>query len=479
MWQYKIDLSVAIFALTLVATFIASLLGRLHTKRIDTEGLAGQRLNKWLVGLSAGAAANSGFVVTGAVGLGYTAGAQWLLLPLAWLLGDLVFWSIFPGRINRAGAEANASTLTDVLVFRLDERSSKLVKRVVGTAILVCLSGYVSAQWLSGEKFLRGAFGFEGLASLAAFAAVIVVYTAIGGFRGSIYSDAFQAVLRIIGTIVALAAVFTIAGRDIGSFRSAIDAAGPTFLNILPGNSVTAAAGFVLGYAAAALGFGLGQPQIVTRYLAGASPAETRAAWWIYIAFVQFTWISMTLFGMALRGIIPSLDDPEAGLSVFFRTSVGPLLTGIIVADIFATIAATSNSLLVAMAQTLKFDLVSATRVRGHDDHRTGLWPYTALLGAATMVLSLISNASVVSLALTSVSLLGAGIAPAMLARTLGVRQSGFSILSGLVVGFGVATSWKLSGLGAIVNEAAPGLLAGLVVNLVAAQFAPASSKSI
>ena len=63
------------------------------------------------VGLSAGATANSGFVVTGAVGLGYTMGAQWLVLPLAWLLGDVVFWSIFPNRINEVGRTASASTL--------------------------------------------------------------------------------------------------------------------------------------------------------------------------------------------------------------------------------------------------------------------------------------------------------------------------------------------------------------------------------
>lgn len=60
----------------------------------------------------------------------------------------------------------------------------------------------------------------------------------------------------------------------------------------------------------------------------------------------------MTLFGVLLRGVMPGISDPEAGLSVFFTSNLGPIVTGI-VADIFATIAATSNSLLVAMVQAV------------------------------------------------------------------------------------------------------------------------------
>src|SRR5688500_18368267 len=102
----RMDLSILIFVATLVATLVVAYLGRRHEDRQDKASLAGQGLSRWLVGLSAGATANSGFVVTAAVGLGYTAGARWLLLPLAWLLGDIVFWLVFPARINALGARA-------------------------------------------------------------------------------------------------------------------------------------------------------------------------------------------------------------------------------------------------------------------------------------------------------------------------------------------------------------------------------------
>ncbi len=102
--------------------------------------------------------------------------------------------------------------------------------------------------------------------------------------------------------MIALVAVWVAASRDPEAFRANIEAAGPDFLRLVPSGGIAVALLTSAGFAAAALGFGLGQPQIVTRYLAGASPKETQSAWWIYMLFVQTTWLAMTGFGIALRG---------------------------------------------------------------------------------------------------------------------------------------------------------------------------------
>jgi sodium/proline symporter len=95
----NIGLAELIFVVTLLATFCAALLARKHTGKDEEDGLAGRKLNRWLVGLSAGTTANSGFIVTAAVGLGYVYGLQWVMLPISWLIGDLFFWYFFPARI--------------------------------------------------------------------------------------------------------------------------------------------------------------------------------------------------------------------------------------------------------------------------------------------------------------------------------------------------------------------------------------------
>ena len=456
------DLSVLIFLFTLAATFFVSFLGRAHARKLNSNALADQKLSKWLVGLSAGATGNSAFIVTGAVGLGYTLGMPSLLLPFGWLFGDIAFWTFFPDKINRLGAETKAATLTDVIVSGLAPSMRRRIKLLAGTLILLCLTGYICGQWIAGQKFLEGAFGFPHLLSLVLFAALIVLYTGIGGFRGSVYADTLQAVIRIFGTSLALAAVIFVATRHPAAFWQNTAQASPTFFNLMP-HGVLAATIFMSGFAAAAFGFGLGQPQMTSRYLAGRSPRETRSAWWIFIGFIQFTWIAMTMFGIVLRGIMPAIADPEAGLSLFFRTDMGPILTGLIVADIFATIAATSNSLLVAMAQTVKFDLIAMVTRRGPP-----LWPIVLVLGIASMAISAKLDRSVVTLVLSSISLLGAALAPAVMIRVLGWRRTGGSVIAAIIIGFITAALWKFFGLGAVLNEAAPGIAAGLAGNFVA-----------
>src|SRR5436190_21326840 len=56
-----------VFLATLAATFFAAFLARRHAGGTADHGLAQRSLNRWLVGLSAGTTANSGFIVTGAV----------------------------------------------------------------------------------------------------------------------------------------------------------------------------------------------------------------------------------------------------------------------------------------------------------------------------------------------------------------------------------------------------------------------------
>lgn len=455
--------AVIVFGLVLIATFVVAWKGHHDTVDEAEIHLSKQRLNRWFIGLSAGATANSGFVVTGAVGLGYAYGIHWILLPLGWFLGDLIFWKYFPHRINSFGADANATTLADLITYNLSVgRFHPLA--ITSTAIVVlCLGGYTMAQWVAGQKFLDGAFGISGHWTLVLFAALIVAYSSLGRFRGSVYADTLQAVTRLLGTLIALSTVCWFAVSDPAAFMTNIHAAGDEFLDPLGGGTVVSAIGIVVGYAAAALGFGLGQPQVTSRYLAASSPSETRAARWIYIGYVQFTWAMMTVFGVLLRGVMPDISDPEEGLTVFVAATLPPLLVGFIVADIFGAIASTANSLLVAMAQASR-DVLG----RQYGD-RIPFWLIAFVLGLVTMVaaLSLEKQTTVFDLAITAVSLMGAGLAPAVAVKVLEWPHSAVSLTTAVFAGFIAAVAWKFAGFPGTVNEAAIGIPVGLLANFL------------
>jgi len=449
------------FGAVLVATFVAAWRGGHAATDAAERHLTNQRLNRWLVGLSAGAAANSGFVVTGAVGLGYSYGLYWLLLPFGWFIGDLVFWKFFPQRINSYAAETNATTLADIITHGLRVRRLHPLRIASTVIVVLCLAGYTMAQWVAGQKFLAGAFGLSGPWTLLLLAGLIISYTTLGRFRGSVYADTLQAVTRLLGTILALGSVCWLALRDTHTFRGNIHAAGDAFLSILGDGTLASAVGFVVGYGAASLGFGLGQPQVTSRYIAARSPEEAKAARWIYIAYVQLTWATMTVFGVLLRGVMPDLPDPEQGLTLFVSATLPPILVGLVVADIFGAIASTANSLLVAMTQATR-DLLGP-RLALH----IPFWMLSLVIGLTTLFAALIlgGRSSVFSLAVTSVSLMAAGLAPAVAIKVLRWGHTTHSITLAVFVGLVSGLAWQLAGLSTHVNEAAVGIPLGLFSN--------------
>nr|VFJ70240.1 MAG: Na+/proline symporter [Candidatus Kentron sp. FM]VFJ70786.1 MAG: Na+/proline symporter [Candidatus Kentron sp. FM]VFK18563.1 MAG: Na+/proline symporter [Candidatus Kentron sp. FM] len=459
------QLSHIVFFVSLLITFSVAVMGRRTSLRRKEDDLAGRSLNRWLVGLSAGATGNSGFVVAGAVGLGYSFGMQWIVFPIAWFLGDLIFWRWFPKRINAFGHKSGAITISEMLRYGLTGRWAKAVSLLAAVVIVVGLSGYTTAQWVAGQKFLSGAFGFSSQTALVMFALFIIAYSSIGGFRGSVYADTFQAVIRLFGVALILGSSLWIASGNWPAFHANIAAAGEDFLNPFPGATLIGAIGFVVGWAAAALGFGLGQPQIISRYLASSTPAETYAARWIYMGYIQATWLPMTAFGMILRGIMPDIGEPEAGLGIFAQTHLFAVVTGIIVADIFGVIASTANSLLIAMAQSIKYDVLKNFLPRA--THKLPLSVITLLVGVVSMVVSMTIGGTVASLVLSSVSMVCAGLAVPVMIKIMDWRHTGVSLMGAVVIGIASAVAWKQLGFSPHLNEAAVGMLLSAAANWV------------
>ena len=454
-------LAIIVFFLTLGMTVAVAICARLRSPGASSEeDLAGRTLNKWLIGLSAATTGNSGFIVTGAVGLGYVGGAQWLLLPLGWLMGDLVYWSLFPDRINKLARESKAITLPELLTHDLEGPTSRGISLLVAVILTIFLTIYTSAQWLAGEKFLGGVLHLGTAQALLIFGAIIVLYSAIGGFRGSVYVDTLQAVIRLGGTALALWLVCSAAMGLGDQFWANVASAGGDFLSLTADRGLVGAGAFALGFAGAAVGFGLGQPQIITRYMAGESPEETKAARWIYILFLQVTWLSMTIFGMVLRGVDPGISDPETGLSLFFQHNVGAIATGIIFADVFATIAGTANGVLISISQTIRRDMLRLEE--GGVKHA---WIYTLVLGLISIALSFWLPGDVYTIAVGAISMIGAALAGAVLIKIFQIRHSARSILLAIVAGTSAAAIWRTTGLSGTFNETAIGIAASLVVN--------------
>ena len=99
----------------------------------DVDYLLGSRsFGTWFVGLSAGATGNSGFIMLGAVAMGYTMGLSGVILGLAWFLGDLLFWNFFPEKFNRIARDRDCSTIPELLSSGIPGRGSVAIRQLAG-----------------------------------------------------------------------------------------------------------------------------------------------------------------------------------------------------------------------------------------------------------------------------------------------------------------------------------------------------------
>lgn len=451
----NIDVLVFLLALTPIP-FLVFLAKKRST---SSDEFGGKTYGKIMVGISAAATGNSGFIMTGAVGLGYGYGMQWILLPLSWLLGDLIFWRYGPKSIN-AYCRSHQCVNIGQIISGNNKKYSITLYVLTSLFITVFLGAYISAQWVAGSKVISGFLNIESTFSIIGIGTFVTGYCLIGKFRGSVYTDLYQGILMILVTIASLILAF--------SYEATKPSQLPHNFNLLFGNmTITTLIGFVFGYAVASVGFGFGQPQITSRYIAGKNPEEVASAKWIYILFLQFTWIGMTYFGILLRTKGFIVDDPEALVVPFFQSEAGEIFTGIAVAGIFAAIASTVDSIMISITSLFKNGY---RNVIGLSSRTEGF--IVIAIGLFTVLGALNTKNSVFEIALMSISMVGATLAGPVIIRLFNFKHNDFSVLISLLAGGFSGYLWRSSEYGVLTNEALIGIFFALIINYIIALFA-------
>ncbi|GEA07516.1 hypothetical protein KUL42_22770 [Alteromonas sp. KUL42] len=442
-----------VFLLTLLPIPILVYLAKRNTDVRDEFG--GKTYGRFAVGISAAATGNSGFIMTGAVGLGYAYGLQWILLPLSWLIGDLIFWKYGPKKLNGYCSKNNLSNVVEVISGKGGKPSSYLF---IFTLIFVItlLSAYISSQWLAGAKIITGFVDIEPELAIVLFGGFVSAYCIVGKYRGSVYTDLYQGLLMLIVTTLSLYLVFSLDN----TIQTGLD---DSFYSITGSMSAISVLVFVFGYLTASIGFGFGQLQVTSRYISAKDPVEAENARWIYILFLQYTWIGMTLFGVILRQKSFQVIDPEAALIPFFHENAGAILTGVAVAGIFAAIASTVDSIIISITNLIKSK--STSFIKSHKF----VEPLTIFsIAIVTVGFSIQSNSSVFSIALISISMIGGVLAGPIIIRLYDFKHTDWSLFISIVTSCIGCIMWRVNGLSSIINEAVIGIGLSFVANYFA-----------
>lgn len=464
-----IGLSFCFFVLLM---FVAGNLSNWRKKQHSSEDylMAGRSHGKFTVALSGAASAATGFVMIGAVGVGYSWGILGVLMPLGWLFGDYIFWTFFPDRINRQSRDSNSSTIPEfVSYFATGERSSA-VRKLLAVVSIVFVGMFAAGQFVAAGKAVNAVFDLPLMPAVFITAVFIAACSAKGGLESSIPTQFVQALIMLATTVGMFVLSLALAGGP-GQLVNELYAINPDLLSLDGGKGIWVPLGIFLGMAGAAFAYDMGTPQLLVRIMASKSPEEAAASRWVYIGFMQSTWIAMTLFGLIMNLFLPEIADPEKALPAFAREYAHPIIAGAIMAGIFAAVASTLDGQLLVISSSIGVDMSPRFYRRMTDKWGVNYQSVItlAVTGAVAVVaVSLGTGTSVFWIIAGAASALGATLGLAFFIALMRWRTSTAALFIGITVAVITVTLWRYFGLSQYVIEGFPGFAVGLVAHQLA-----------
>jgi sodium/proline symporter len=414
-----------------------------------------------VVGLSAVATNNSGFMFVGLIGATYTQGISSLALMMGWVLGDYAAWRAGIPRLLRARSEdAGCVTIPAFLGHGL--AGGEKVVKVAGLIILAFLGTYAAAQLTAGSKALHALFGWDLVVGASLGALIVVVYCFSGGIRASIWTDVAQSVVMVVAMNLLLIVGISAAGGPSALWASLTEI-DPQLVNIVPENAPFGFAMFFLGWLAA--GFGVvGQPHIMVRAMAIDSAENMDSARRVYVVWNLLFSISAVGVGLTARLLLPEAAgfDPELAMPTLSLQLLHPVLVGLVLAGLFAATMSTADSQVLSCSAALTQDLLPRPEA-GHYYNKAG----TLVVMAIVLTLAM-KGSSVFSLVVLAWSSLAASLGPLLVIRCLGRRITTRTATAMMLGGLLAVLGWKYGlGYGAGLYEALPGMLAGFAIYAV------------
>lgn len=422
--------------------------------------LAGSAVKPWLTGLSAVATNNSGYMFIGVIGYTYTTGLPSIWLMIGWILGDYIVSLFIHRKLRDATGRTKEASFASVIAAWNGEEFRKW-QRIAAILMVLFLGAYAAAQISAGGKALQGTLNWDPAVGAVVVSLMILAYSAAGGIRASIWTDAAQSMVML----VAMGVLFFVGIAQQGGLSATVTsmAAVPEYLNLFPSDlllpGLTGMALFVVGWMFAGLSV-IGQPHVMVRFMALDKPSNiNRARYWYYGFFTLFYALA-TGVGMLSRLYLPDLQtvDPELALPTMAALLLPDIFVGIILAGIFAATMSTADSLVLSCSAAITHDLLPRKL-----DKIWQMKTATALVTLFALFIALSKNQSVFSLVILAWSTLASAFAPLLITYSLGRKIEERHAVIAMVVGVVVALGWRQMGWHTDVYEGMPGILAGVI----------------
>ncbi|MGB7061940.1 MAG: sodium/proline symporter [Candidatus Zixiibacteriota bacterium] len=430
------------FLAYLVLLMIKGSLTFKYNKTIADFVLAGRRLGPWLVSFSERASGESAWLLIGLPGLALVSGFNAIWPAIGCVSGILFSWTFISHRLRTQTEKHGALTLPDLFENRFSDKTHLL--RMVSTVIIIFFfTIYVSAQFLAAGKVLNTIFGITQFQGMMIGAFIIVIYTIMGGFFAVAWTDLLQGTIMVF-TLVLLPIVGLIELGGVDKLSSTIKDIDPGLLLLGGGKAGWAMIASILGGLGIGLGY-MGQPHLVTRFMAIKDPRKLRQGTMIAICWAVLAFWGAVFVGIVGLGLFGNVfADQEQIMPYMTKTLVPAWLAGILISGAIAAMMSTADSQLLVSTSAVSRDIYNQMIKKDVPERRLVLISRVATLviGVIAFMLALSAQSLVYWLVLYAWAGLGASFGPALLTTLWWKKVTKQGVLAGMIVGTVTVLIW-------------------------------------
>ena len=440
--------------------------------------LGGRQMGPWVSALSAGASDMSAWSLMGlpasvfAMGMGQT----WIGVGL--LIGYALSWIIEAPRLRKFTIVADDSiTIPQYLTNRF-KSTNGAIRLICAILFLIAYTIYAASSMKACGTLFNQVTGMDMSTAMYLSAAIILLYTFLGGYNAVFWTDFFQGLLMLAALLAAPIFALGIINNGGGVMTAAdLGAQVPGYWDFFKANpaDIISGLGWGLGY--------FGMPHIIVRFMSIESDKSLKKS-----RVIGIVWTAIIIgFGCAVGAIghmlLGNIEDSSTVFIQVVRAIFPAVICGILLSAILAAAMSSADSQLLAASSAFASD-VYKPMFRKNANDKEMLWVGRIIVVIISVVAIIIAgnpnSGTIMSLVENAWGLFGAAFGPAIVLSLYWKRFNFAGAAAAIVSGGAFDILWLILWKPTTgIYEIVPATILGLIVGVVVTLITPAPAKEV
>ncbi|MBQ1664414.1 MAG: sodium/proline symporter PutP [Clostridia bacterium] len=487
------NLEMLAFALYFVLVLTIGIIFFLRTRKDgDSEKqyfLGGRQMGPWVTALSAQASDMSAWLLMGLPGsvLAFGLGKAWIGIGLA--IGTALNWIFVAKRLRKFSKAANDSiTLPEYLQNRFLAKTPVL-SIITAIVFLISFTIYVASGFVAGTTvFVSLVPSLSRETAMIIFAAVILLYTFLGGFKAVSWTDFFQGTLMFIALLAVPIVTVLVEDLDPAAVNTVYTNLNDGTEYAFVANVFSASWQDIVSGLAWGLGY-FGMPHILVRFMAIRKPSEIKKSATIAIIWVTISLAASLIIAYLGRMVVAGELLPDGLQATVFihlaRRFFPPFLSGILLAAIIAASMSTADSQLLVASSSFTNDIYKPL-IRKNASDKELVWVARGVVAIVAIVAYFLASArgegaqAIMDMVENAWGLFGSAFGPVVLLSVFWKRFNYWGAVAGVLGGAIVDILWyNLLSTTTGVYELFPGFVVGMICAVIVTLLTKAPSEEV